>query len=376
VGVDLDITLEACDPDNLATAAGMTWTIISPFPAGSLSATSGTYSTQRFQVTYNNDQAGSDLLYFEVMDADGATSNVAEIQITVTPPSPGSGIDPLKVAGDWFGPARIDGATDLDVPIPGVVDHQAPVFVTARVVINLAGAVTDIDINGTNFSSLGNTWQADFGIMDGDKLAHLDFPYTPKVTVGSTVDVSVIEGGGLFFDQPITTGAGTPPQYAFLYIHDKYGWDITIAALQKNASPPLPIYSSNDLDNWGTPGITTTWSGFTAEFVDMTTNPDGVNLDLRFQGYPNWDLDFETVGSFDSAVTGSIMDSGTTVAITSGLVFESGSGYFTGTMTDEFSTTWNLDFLMSPDGQFIAGFGDDPGQSLPWRWHDIALTKQ
>jgi hypothetical protein len=189
--------------------------------------------------------------------------------------------------------------------------------------------------------------------------------------------VPVIDGGGLLFDQPVTSGAGASPQYAFLFIHDKYGWDITIATLQRGATGPLPIYSNSDLDYIFSTGEPTTWSGFTAEFVDQTTNPDGVNLDLRFQGYPSWDLLFDDPQSVSVVVSGgSIMDSGTTLNILGGDVASSSSGYFNGIMTDQADRNWNLDFLMSPDKKFIAGFADDPGQSLPWRWHDIALTRQ
>jgi hypothetical protein len=376
VGTDLDITLLACDPDDPTTAAGMLWSVTTPPFLGSLSAGSGTYSSQPYQVTYIPAQAGTDTFYYQVMDAEGATSDVVQIQVSVATPGTGSPIDPAKVSGTWFGPARIDGATDLDVPIPGIVDHQAPVFTTATVSINGAGVVTSINIGGANFSSLGNSWQADFGALDGDQLAHLDFPNTPLVNVGSTGIVPVIDGGGLLFDQPVTSGAGASPQYAFLFIHDKYGWDVTIATLQRGATGPLPSYFNSDLDNTAT-GLSTTWSGFTAEFVDQTTNPDGVNLDLRFQGYPSWDLLFDDSQSVDVFVSGgSIMDSGTLLAIIGGTVFQSGSGYFSGTMTDQSDRNWNLDFLMSPDKQFIAGFADDPGQSLPWRWHDIALTRQ
>ncbi len=62
---------------------------------------------------------------------------------------------------------------------------------------------------------------------------------------------------------------------------------------------------------------------------------------------------------------------GTPVAITDGIVFQAGTGYFEGFMN---SSAWYLQILMSPDKQFVAGFGG-PVAVLD-RWHDVALTKQ
>lgn len=86
MGTDLDITLFACDPDDPATAAGMTWTVITGPFSGSLSAVSGTYSAQPYQVTYSPGAAGTDSFFFLCLDAEGAISNVAEIRINVDPP--------------------------------------------------------------------------------------------------------------------------------------------------------------------------------------------------------------------------------------------------------------------------------------------------
>lgn len=84
-GVDLDITLLACDPDSPQTAAGMTWSVLTGPYSGMLSSYSGTYTAQPYQVTYIPALAGTDQFYFVCFDAEGAISNVAEIRINVTP---------------------------------------------------------------------------------------------------------------------------------------------------------------------------------------------------------------------------------------------------------------------------------------------------
>jgi hypothetical protein len=86
-GQGLDITLLACDPDNPETAAGMTWSVLSGPFAGTLSARSGTYSTEPYQTTYYPDSEGTDSFYFVCLDAEGEISNVAEIRVHVTLPS-------------------------------------------------------------------------------------------------------------------------------------------------------------------------------------------------------------------------------------------------------------------------------------------------
>ena len=75
MGIDLNITLLACDPDNPLTAEGMSWQIMTPLTlSGRIQgALSGTYSTLDYQTTYVPVGTGTDVFYYQVMDASGAT---------------------------------------------------------------------------------------------------------------------------------------------------------------------------------------------------------------------------------------------------------------------------------------------------------------
>lgn len=282
----------------------------------------------------------------------------------------GTNVDLTSLAGDWYGPVRLDPC-DGDVPLPGVTDER--IWTTAMASFNSNGELTEILLNGESFSDPSNTWYAEPSIQY-DRLVKLEFPNAPDVMAGyeTSVMTRVIEGGGLVLDDPVT------PTHAFFYIHDKYGCDLAMGVMELGATS-LPAYEYSDFDvHAAVSESSTIWIGKTLEFVDFTGS-NGVPLDLRMQGQPNWELIFDFPGEtfMMPNITGTLEDNGSPLSITSGefLPFDPATGYFMMALqADDGSEEWTFRGFLSPDKTFFAGFA----WYSPWemRWHDFTLSRQ
>jgi hypothetical protein len=263
----------------------------------------------------------------------------------------GGQVSPLS--GTWLGPVRLSPCSDL-VPLPGVTIQS--IVTTIELVIDDTGAVTAFNLDGQSFAIDPNDpYYPTLSITATPTLVDMAFNNVGSAStgLGSPAMLPAINGGGLVL---ALDGTGNPA-YAFVFVHDMWGCDIIQGVAQKGATA-VPTYALADLDG--------SWMGSSAQYTD-NTGPDGVPLSLHFDGIMQpWTL---------TAAAGSM--SGTLTSKSSQLTVSGGfttvtNGYYESTMTVN-GASWVLKGLLSPDGDFFAGFSYP--EEWDFYWHDVVITK-
>jgi hypothetical protein len=312
----------------------------------------------------------------------------------------------------WWGPARLqlcDDNVGMEALFPSITFTDSRAFVATKATFvrtkkfDSAGVLASesldlkaVSYDGHTFFDLtdSNPDNDDFAptgtVVDNPpasgNLMHFAFGNVPKITVeppvtlGNYLDVPVIEGGGLVLGDSDGDGEG---DHAFLFIHDLFGCDLVIAAIQRaklgeTGDGPLPAYDLTNIQS-------SSWSGFSEEFRDDSPLEDSVrhpgqNLadffppDLVWIDEPNWQFDLDNSAQVTGGQGSTFGIQREMVTLSGGsIVLEDAHGYFTGSLTSDFGA-WEIRGLMTPDKAYFGGFA----WREPWidQWHDLSLIRQ